>query len=291
MKISGKELTNYIYLDIQKKLNILKNNNIIPKLIIIKSSNLASVNNYIGQKIKIGQKVGIKVEVINLNENECSDRKQIEDKIIAINKTSENHGIIFQKPSNVQIDEAMEKLIGIDKDVDGFLENSLHKPPVYRGVLKVLEKIYGARDNILILLLKKKKIVLLGKGKTGGQTIISGLKKDKYDMKLLHIIDTKTIEVKKKKYVTEADIILSAVGKNNPVDYLLFSKNSILIDIGVHFDSVNKIKGDFNEEDVKKRVEYYTTTPGGIGAMTVAFLMDNVVNSAMNTLKIKENII
>lgn len=284
MKISGRELVNDIYIDIKKKVDYLKSNKIIPKLLIVKSSNLDAVNNYIEQKIKKGRQVGIAVEVLSLNESECKDRKRIEDKVRLLNLSSENHGIIFQKPSNLQIDEAMESLIGGSKDVDGFLVNSLHKPPVYRGVLKVLEKIYGAKDKTLILLLKKKKIVLIGKGKTGGQTIISGLQKDLYNTKQLRIIDTKTPLAKKNKYIREADIIISAVGKNNPVDFNLFSHNAILIDIGVHFDSQNKIKGDFNEGDIKKQVEYYTTTPGGIGAMTVAYLMDNVANAAVKSI-------
>ena len=67
---------------------------------------------------------------------------------------------------------------------------------------------------------------------------------------------------------------------SNTILYL----SSILIDIGVHFDERNKIKGDFNEEDIQDKVAHYTTTPGGIGALTVAYLMDNVVNAAIHTI-------
>jgi len=285
MKISGKELSHEIYEDILKKLALLKEKNIIPKLIIVKSSNIDAVNNYINQKIKKGEKIGIKVEVVELSSDDCKRKEEIKGRVVEMNTSSENHGIIFQKPSHKHIDEEMELLIDTDKDVDGFLVTSSHKPPVYRGAMKVLEKIYNRKEKKLIHFLKTKKIVLIGKGKTGGQTIISGLKKDGFDMNLLAIIDSKTSEAMKKKLVSEADIIISAVGKPNPVDFHLFPSRMILIDIGVHFDDQNKIKGDFNEEDIKDRVSYYTTTPGGIGAMTVSYLMDNVVNAAHNGIK------
>jgi len=285
MKISGKELASEIYEGIQKKLEYLKKKNIIPKLIIVKSSNIEAVSHYVGQKIKKGKKIGIKVEVLDLRECDCVNRKKIEGKIVQMSNSSKNHGIIFQKPSHIQINEEMENLVDVHKDVDGFLKNSFHKPPVYRGVIRVLGKIFAFNNKKLISLLKKKKIVLIGKGKTGGQTILSGLKMDGYDLNSLTVIDSKTSIDKKRKYISQADIIISAVGKQNPVDFHMFSKKMILIDIGIHFDEQNKIKGDFNEEDIKERVSYYTTTPGGIGALTVAYLMDNVVNSAMKAIK------
>jgi len=285
MKISGKELASEVYEDIHKKLRQLKRKGVIPKLLIVKSSNIDAVNNYIGQKIKKGEKIGIRVEVLTLSEVDCENVKRVKEKIIFMNNSSDIHGIIFQKPSHAQINEEMESLIDVRKDVDGFLQHSFHKPPVYRGVIKVLENIFGLKSKRLISLLEAKKIVLIGKGKTGGQTVISGLKMDGYNMDSLKIIDSKTSTDKKKEYIGQADIIISAVGKQNPVDFHLLRKEAILIDIGVHFDEQNKIKGDFNEEDIKERVSHYTTTPGGIGVFTVAYLMDNVANSAMNTIK------
>lgn len=285
MKISGKELAHEVYEDIQKKLIFLTEKNIVPHLIIVKSSNIDAVNNYIGQKIKKGEKVGVKVEVVELDNNDCKHKEQIKEKIIQTNKSLKNHGIIFQKPGHLCIDEEVESLVDTDKDVDGFLKHSSHKPPVYMGVIKVLGSIFRLSGKKLISFLKKKNIVLIGKGKTGGGTIISGLKQDKFDIDMLKIIDSKSNAKERIKYIRRADIIISAVGKQNPVDFHLFSKKTTLIDIGVHFDSNNKIKGDFNEEDIKGRVSNYTTTPGGIGALTVAYLMNNVVNAAWRTVK------
>lgn len=284
MKIIGKELAFQVYEEMKGKLLLLNERGIVPKLVIIKSMDIDAVNNYIHQKVKRGKKVGVDVEVVEIKENECNDKNKIKETISKINNSSQIHGIIFQKPGNKNISEEMEYGISLDKDVDGFLNNSSHKPPVYRGVLKVLESIYNKTDKDLIAYLQKKKIVLIGKGKTGGGTIISGLTLDGFNMDLLHIIDSKTSTSLKTQYLNQADIIISAVGKVDPVDFHTFHAESILIDIGVHFDEENKIKGDFNEDDIKDRVAYYTTTPGGLGVLTVAYLMDNTVNAALKSV-------
>ncbi len=284
MKIVGKELASEVYEEIQKKLLKLTKKKIVPKLVIVKSMNIDAVNNYIGQKVKKGEKVGVSVRVLTFEDGDFKNREKIKKTIAQINKSKTIHGIIFQKPSHKQIDEDMEHFISLEKDVDGFLIGSSHKPPVYRGVVKVLGAIFKTSGRKLISSLKKKKIVLVGKGKTGGGTIILGLKQDGFDIDTLKIIDSKSTEKEKAKYIRRADIIISAVGKQNPVDFHAFSKKAILIDIGVHFNENNKIQGDFNEDDIKNRVAYYTTTPGGLGVLTVAYLLDNTINSAIATI-------
>ena len=96
MKISGKELAHEVYEDILKKLVLLKEKNIIPRLIIVKSSNIEAVNHYIDQNIKKGKKLGIQVEVFDLNEDDCVNKNKIKEKIIQMNKSFRNHGIIAE---------------------------------------------------------------------------------------------------------------------------------------------------------------------------------------------------
>ncbi|MDO8609742.1 MAG: bifunctional 5,10-methylenetetrahydrofolate dehydrogenase/5,10-methenyltetrahydrofolate cyclohydrolase [bacterium] len=278
MKISGTLLAKELFKEIQKKVEKLKKNEIVPRLIIVKSCDTEAVNKYVSSKIKKGKEMGIDVQIIEFSEQILSDRKQLVQSINRLNKSQNIHGIIFQKPGDDRIDESLEKYIAPIKDVDGFLSNTKHEPPTYRGVKLVFSQIYGKK---LFNELKKKQFVIIGKGKTGGKPIIDGLLKDKINTKNIKIIDSKTSISNKNNFIKNADIIISAVGMQNPVDVRLFSKEKILIDIGVHFDNNNKIMPDFDEKDIQERVGYYTTTPGGIGALTVAFLMDNVVNSAL----------
>ena len=75
------------------------------------------------------------------------------------------------------------------------------------------------------------------------------------------------------------DIIVSAVGKHNFVDAHSLDnviKNKVIIDVGMNRDENGKLCGDFSEE-LKQKAAYYTPTPGGTGPMTVAMLMQNVI--------------
>lgn len=65
------------YIKIYKKRIVLNKNKIIPKLVIVKSNNIDAINDYIGQKVKRGEKIGIKVKVLNLEKDSCVHKKQI----------------------------------------------------------------------------------------------------------------------------------------------------------------------------------------------------------------------
>ena len=80
-----------------------------------------------------------------------------------------------------------------------------------------------------------------------------------------------------------ADIVVSAVGKKNIVSLNDLDdwdveglKSKIVIDVGMNRDENGKLCGDFSEE-LKQKAAYYTPTPGGTGPMTVAMLMQNVI--------------
>lgn len=281
MKISGSELAQKVYLDIQRKVSALNNQDIHPQLVIVKSADIASVNNYVKQKISKGEKMGIKVKLLTWDDSVLGNYDALKQMVVLMNQSPAVHGLIFQKPGDERIDEAIERLVDPLKDVDGFLPNSGHEPPTYRGVKLILGQIF---KESLLDSLRNKQMVIVGKGKTGGKPIINGLLKDTVPEKNIKVIDSKTDSDERRSILESADIVISAVGKQNPVDYRFFSRKTVLIDIGVHFDENNKIKGDFDEEDIKDRVGYYTTTPGGIGALTVAFLMDNVVNAALKAI-------
>ncbi len=281
MKISGKQLAGKIYEHISRNILELNKKDIAPKLIIVKSIHTDAVNNYIRQKVEKGRALGINVEVFVPSNDLLNSQARCVQLINQLYTSESVHGVIFQKPGDERINKNMEEIIGPIKDVDGFLGTSIHEPPTYRGVKLILREIFSATFKEKFHTLR---IVLIGKGKTGGAPIISGLLHDKVDKRNIAIIDSKTKESERKAWISKADVIISAVGKLNPVDYGLFSNKQILIDIGIHFDEANKIKGDFDEETIKDRVAYYTTTPGGLGPLTVAFLMDNVVNSALKLL-------
>ncbi|MBI1863357.1 bifunctional 5,10-methylenetetrahydrofolate dehydrogenase/5,10-methenyltetrahydrofolate cyclohydrolase, partial [Candidatus Microgenomates bacterium] len=272
----GKQFLPLIGERIINKVDVLKAKHVVPVLCIVKSKNADDVNTYISQKVKRGAELGVQVRVVEFAQTVLDDPAALATEVKKMNADPHIHGIIFQKPSHPNVNDAIEYLVDPAKDVDGFLPASPHKPPVYRGVLQILEHIYQ-KDFPEIL--PSKTFVVIGKGKTGGEPVIEGLKKD--GISTVHVIDSKTTPEEKAKCLKYASIVVSAVGMRNPVDPTLLPEQGILIDFGVHFEN-GKIRPDFAESDIQERLQYYTTTPGGIGPMTPLFLIDNTVDAALS---------
>ena len=92
---------------------------------------------------------------------------------------------------------------------------------------------------------------------------------------------TKNIEETTK----NADILIAALGKPNFIKSNMVREGAVVIDVGINRDENGKIVGDVDFEDVSKKASYITPVPGGVGPMTIAMLMANVVKSAKSRMK------
>jgi 5,10-methylene-tetrahydrofolate dehydrogenase/methenyl tetrahydrofolate cyclohydrolase len=122
--------------------------------------------------------------------------------------------------------------------------------------------------------LQKQNIVLLGKGATGGGPILNYFKKQNIKLQL---IDSKTKNPEE--LMQQADIIISAVGKQYVVKPHNLKPNVILLSVGIFRDENNKLSGDYDVELVKEVAAFYTPTPGGVGPVNVAKLMENLITA------------
>ena len=77
----------------------------------------------------------------------------------------------------------------------------------------------------------------------------------------------------------EADILISAIGKANFVTADMVKENAVVIDVGINRLDNDKITGDVDFESVKEKASYITPVPGGVGPMTIAMLMNNVIKA------------
>ena len=123
--------------------------------------------------------------------------------------------------------------------------------------------------------LKSRSIVVIGKGETGGRPIIQLFKQMEIEPT---VIDSKTSNPEQ--FTKNADIIISAVGKPNVIEPRMIKKNSILISIGLSKGKDGKLHGDYDEEKIKNIASFYTPTPGGVGPVNVAMLLENLVTAA-----------
>lgn len=276
MKIDGKQIAQDILDNLKEQIEKLKKKNIIPKLAIILIGNDPASAAYVKQKILTAKKIGIKTSLFQYANSISA--KALLSRLNDLNHLSTVHGIIVQQPLPQDINlKRVVNVIDPKKDVDGFHPESKFQTPIAMSVLKILEEIFlrGAVTPLrgeLRRWLKSKKIVVIGKGETGGKPIIDMF--EKMDIKP-QIIDSKTKTPEKS--TKKADIIICAVGKANILKPQMFKKGVILIGIGISKGKSAKLMGDYAENEVKNIASFYTPTPGGVGPVNVAMLFKNLV--------------
>lgn len=288
MRIDGKLIADGIYESLREEVSQLTSKGTTPCLtVLLIGDNPASVS-YVKQKKKWGEFIGAKIIVENFDTN--ISEAALFGRIKELNNDDKVHGILVQRPVPSQIDE--NKLIASvdpNKDIDGFHPESTYVLPLPLAVVKILEEVNKMQSekrkmqnnsNANIILgfkewMKEQKIVILGKGQTGGGPISA------YLIKLglrVNIVDSKTPNPE---IVTKnADIIISAVGKPGIISSKNIKKGVILIGAGIFRGDDGKLHGDYSEADIENTAGFYTPTPGGVGPVNVAMLMDNLVNAA-----------
>ena len=83
-----------------------------------------------------------------------------------------------------------------------------------------------------------------------------------------------------KEITKQADILIAAIGKAKFVTEDMVKKGATVIDVGINRMDDGKLLGDTDFENIKDKVSYITPVPGGVGPMTIAMLMHNVVKAA-----------
>ncbi len=284
MRFNGTELAAKLYADLQKRVEQLKEKNVTPHLVVfLVGENPASVA-YVTLKQKKGEEIGAKVTILRYETSVTTE--ELAAKVTELNKDSTVHGILIQRPLPDQIDvDKLELLTNPEKDIDGFHPDSPYILPLPLAVGKILEEIYKTKrdegevntktQGTFINWLQSKNIVVIGKGPTGGGPVLEYL----ISLKVIpHIIDSKTIDPDALKKA--ADIIISCVGRPNIIKPEQIKKGVILISVGIFRNEENKLSGDYTPADIEEIASYYTPTPGGVGPVNVAMLIENLLTAA-----------
>lgn len=268
MILDGKKLREELLANYK---NIIEKENLKIKLAIIQVGDNEASNIYVKNKEKYCNMVGIKTDIYKLS----SDTKEEEliNLIDKLNKIKEVTGIILQSPVPKHIDyDKCSKTILSSKDVDGFTKENIYKlymkedtimPATVKGIIVLLKKYNINIDG--------SNVVIIGRGNIVGKPLSLALTNENATVSLLHS-HTKDIT----KYTKEADIIISACGTPNIITSDMIKDNSVVIDVGVN--RINgKIVGDVDFESVSKKASYITPNPGGVGPMTIAMIIDNLI--------------
>ena len=274
--LDGKLAATTIKNGLKKDVEELKKRWINPKLAVIMVGNDPSSKIYVRNKSLACEELGIEYEEYLLDEN--TKMEELLDLIDKLNEDKSVHGILLQSPipKNLDINEAFRR-ISPSKDVDGFNPVNVGKLVLGQdtfvsctpfGVIKILEL-----NNIEI---EGKHAVIIGRSNIVGKPMLQCLLNKNATVTICH---SKTQNLKE--IVKSADILVVAIGRAKFVTKDMVKENAVVIDVGINRDEkTGKLCGDVDYEEVEKIASYITPVPGGIGPMTIAMLMNNIVKAA-----------
>ena len=273
--IDGKELAKNIRLKLKDEVIELKNADINPKLAVIMVGDDKASKVYVKNKSKACEDVGIEYEEYILPAN--TKMEELLELIEKLNNDETVHGILVQSPlpKGLDANEAF-RTISPKKDVDGFNPINVGKLSLNQdcfvsctpyGIIKMLEayniEIEGAHA------------VIIGRSNIVGKPLAQCLLNKNATVTICHS-RTKNL----KELTKQADILIAAIGKAKFVTEDMVKDGATVIDVGINRMDDGKLLGDTDFENIKDKASYITPVPGGVGPMTIAMLMHNVVKAA-----------
>ncbi|WP_298501879.1 bifunctional 5,10-methylenetetrahydrofolate dehydrogenase/5,10-methenyltetrahydrofolate cyclohydrolase [uncultured Maribacter sp.] len=281
--LDGKKVSNEIKDEIAAEVAKMKERGEkVPHLAAVLVGNDGASLTYVGSKVRSCERIGFESTLVQLP----STTSEIEllNKIEELNQNEDIDGFIIQLPLPPQINEQKVLLaVDPDKDVDGFhptnfgkmaLDMSTFIPATPFGILELLERYKVDTQGKHTVVIGRSHIVgrpmsiLMGrKGWPGNSTVT-----------LTHS-RTKNIT----QIISQADIVISALGVPNFLKAEMVKDDAVVIDVGItRVPDESKprgyrITGDVDFENVSKKASFITPVPGGVGPMTIAMLLKNTL--------------
>ena len=254
-----------------------------PSLTIVQVGDRSDSSTYVRMKLKAAEEADIICNLVHCDES-ISEAELLQN-ITRFNNDPSIHGILVQLPVPKHISEhAITSAVADEKDVDGFGVSNIGElakkggkplfiPCTPKGVMVLLEE--SGVD------LKGKNAVVLGRSDIVGSPVSYLLRNADATVTVCHS-RTQGLE----DFVKRADIVIAAIGKPNFVKGDWLKPGAVVIDVGTNYipddskKSGQRLVGDVDFESASQVASKITPVPGGVGPMTVAMLLQNVVDSA-----------
>ena len=273
--LDGKALSIKIINELSEKVLEYKKNGLHPKLATVLVGSDPASRIYVNLKKKDSEKIGIDYEEFYYNDISEADLLLLID---TLNKRKDVHGILVQLPlpKNIDTNKILEKIDPL-KDVDGFTPINVGKillnisdlfPCTPKGVVKILDEYNIPIEGADITIVNRSNII--GKPLAAMMINRGGT---------VTVVHTKTKDLKEK--TKNADIIIVGVGKTDFLTADMVKEGAVVVDVGITRD-VEGIKGDVKYDEVSKKTSYITPVPGGVGPMTRAMLLENLIICFLN---------
>jgi methylenetetrahydrofolate dehydrogenase (NADP+) / methenyltetrahydrofolate cyclohydrolase len=283
--IDGKATANMVLDEVKAEVEQFRALGIEPCLAVVLVGDDPASHIYVRNKVEKAHYVGVRSLEFRLAED--TDQQSLLDQIDALNRDSSVHGILVQLPLPKQINETVVlEFIDPKKDVDGFHSENVGglsqgrdvlTPCTPTGCIRLLKDTLGNDLSGL-------HAVVVGRSNIVGKPMAALLLKESCTVTVVH---SKTPNIQA--LCQQADIIVAAVGRPQMLDASYFNPNAVVIDVGINRVQVNGkncLVGDVDFHTIKDQVKAITPVPGGVGPMTIAYLMKNTLKAATLQQKI-----
>ena len=271
--IDGKEIAAKKLLKVKETVNRFE---IEPALAVVLIGNDPASHVYVNLKEKAAKSIGVELRKYIFDKD--VSKEEIKTVITFLNDDKDTHGIIVQLPlpEHLDTDEIVSSIDPI-KDVDGFhkvnqekfMNNEVCVYPVFPHAIMSL--IDSEINDI-----KNKKVVILGKSDVFDRVMTHALEVEGAQVQFIICDNKSELNAKEQTIINEADIIVTACGRKNLLSCDLVSNGTIIIDGGFSKDG-KKVVGDVDVSNCKDRDIIISPVPGGVGPMTIACLLENIV--------------
>ena len=274
--IDGKSIAKELRESLAPRVAALKEQGITPGLTVIVVGDDPASAIYVRNKERACVKLGMNSQVLRFPAE--TTQEEILNTVRLLNQDDSVHGILVQLPLPRHIDEqAVLRAIDPDKDVDGFHAMNagrlMNGEPGFvactpKGVMRLLE-VSGVE-------LDGKNAVVVGRSNIVGKHMALMLLQKNCTVTIAHS-HTKDLAA----VTRSADILVVAVGRAGFITGDMIKPGAAVMDVGINRVD-GKVVGDVDFESAKEVASCITPVPGGVGAMTIAMLMENTVEAAEN---------
>lgn len=275
--LEGKTPAEQIKATFENRVSYLKQNNIEPKLAVLGLNMKDASNSYVKRIENNCNKYGIGFELFIANSEE-----EFIDNFNKVKDDLKYTSIMFQEPLPKHLSKLINE-VDINRDVEGVSDENFGKlfkgdtnvniPCTSRSVMEILD-FYNIN-------LEGKNVVVVGRSNIVGKPLIPQLLNKNATVTVCHSRTKNMSEILKK-----ADVVIVAVGNINFLQKDMIKDDAIVIDVGTNYVN-GKVVGDVDFENVKDKAFAITPVPGGVGIVTNALLIENIIASAERMIENK----
>ncbi len=269
--LDGKKLSERIFVELKADVSAIKKKIRLGVIVVGKDP---AIEKFVAQKKKAAEEIGIDVRVYPFDA--AITTNELRKRIAELVHEPKNTGIIIQLPLPGHINKQyILNAIPPEKDVDALSARAIGSfivgksnimPPVAGAIKSLLEEYHIAYKN--------KHVAILGAGNLVGRPVALWFLQEGVSLSII----TQETDLPEQ-LLHKADIVISGIGKPHFVKGDMLKDNAVIIDAGTS-ESSGKLVGDVDPESVAEKASRLTPVPGGVGPVTVAMLLKNLVTLA-----------